>query len=56
MKSKSTSLYFHALRDAWDVGVLRFHHRKTYAAAWRWTGARKRHGAVKKIRYRKEGA
>lgn len=54
MSSSSTSAYFEAGRQTWPSRL--YHYRKTYAAAWRWTGARKKHGSVKKLRYKKGGA
>lgn len=54
MSINSTSAYFEAGRTFWPSRL--YHRRKTYAAAWRWTESRKRHGHVKKLRYQKGGA
>lgn len=53
MSVNSTSAYFEAARQFWPSRL--YHYRKTYAAAWRWTGARKQAGKVKKLRYQKGG-
>lgn len=43
------SFFYHIAAALW--GSFRIHGRKTYAAPWRYRGARRQHRPVKKLRY-----